>query len=119
MYQQYLSGFEENEMDSITRIVSDNTQWVMQLFNNQSYIEESATHPFMKLFYNGKYVARIVEGCNAISVIILFISFVVAFSGRLQTTLLFIFGGSLLIYVLNVLRIAALSALIFYFPQNH
>ncbi|MDD2675432.1 MAG: exosortase family protein XrtF [Flavobacterium sp.] len=118
LYQHYLNSFEENEIDSITVMVSDNTEQVMRLFNNQSYIEESATHPFMKLFYNGKYVARIVEGCNAISVIILFISFVVAFSGRLQTTLLFIFGGSLLIYVLNVLRISALSALIFYFPKQ-
>jgi exosortase family protein XrtF len=118
LYQRYLNGFEENKIDAITTMVSYNTQWVMQLFNDQSFIEESATHPYMKLFFNNKYVARIVEGCNAISVIVLFISFVVAFSGKLKATLLFIFGGSLLIYVLNVLRIAALSALIFYFPKQ-
>ena len=118
LYQCYLNGFEENKIDAITTMVSYNTQWVIQLFNNQSFIEESATHPYMKLFFNDKYVARIVEGCNAISVIVLFISFVVAFSGKLKATLLFIFGGSLLIYVLNVLRIAALSALIFYFPKQ-
>lgn len=99
-------------------MVSENTQQVLQFFADNSSIEESDEHPYMKLFYEQKYVARIVEGCNAISVIILFISFVVAFSGKLQTTLLFIFGGSLLIYVLNVLRIAALSALIFYFPKQ-
>ena len=118
MYQQYLNGFEENQIDSVTRMVSENTEQVLLLFTDGSSIEESATHPYMKLFYNGKYVARIVEGCNAISVIILFVSFVVAFSGKLKTTLLFIFGGSLLIYVLNVLRIAALSSLIFYFPKQ-
>ena len=118
MYQQYLNGFDENEIDSITRMVSENTEQVMQLFNNQSFIEESATHPYMKLFFNTKYVARIVEGCNAISVIILFISFVLSFSGKLKTTVLFILGGSLLIYILNVLRIAVLSALIFYFPKQ-
>ena len=118
LYQRYLNGFDENEIDSITRMVSDNTEQVMQLFNDQSYIEESTKHPYMKLFFNTKYVARIVEGCNAISVIILFISFVVSFAGKLKATVLFIFGGSLLIYVLNVLRIAALSALIFYFPKQ-
>jgi exosortase family protein XrtF len=118
LYQRYLDGFEEDKIDSITRIVSENTEQVLQMFNDESSIEESPTHPYMKLFYNQKYVARIVEGCNAISVIILFISFVVAFSGKLQATLLFIFGGSLLIYVLNILRIAALSALIFYFPKQ-
>jgi exosortase family protein XrtF len=118
LYQQYLNGFEENQIDSVTRMVSENTEQVLLLFTDGSSIEESTTQPYMKLFFNEKYVARIVEGCNAISVIILFISFVVAFSGRLQTTLLFIFGGSLLIYALNVLRIAALSALIFYFPKQ-
>jgi exosortase family protein XrtF len=118
LYQRYLNGFEENEMDSITIMVSHNTKQVIQLFNDQSYIKKSEIDPYVKLFFNDKYVARIVEGCNAISVIILFISFVVAFSGKLKTTLLFIFGGSLLIYVLNVLRIAALSALIFYFPKQ-
>ena len=118
LYQRYLNGFDENEIDSITRMVSHHTEQVMQVFNNGSSIEESDGHPYMKLFYNQKYVARIVEGCNAISVIVLFISFVVAFSGKLKTTLFFIFGGSLLIYVLNVLRIAALSALIFYFPKQ-
>lgn len=118
LYQRYLNGFEENKIDAITTMVSYNTQWVMQLFNDQSFIEESATHPYMKLFFNDKYVARIVEGCNAISVIILFISFVMSFSGKLKTTFFFVFGGSLLIYVLNVLRIAALSALIFYFPKQ-
>lgn len=118
LYQRYLNGFEENRIDAITTMVSYNTQWVLQLFNDQSFIEESATHPYMKLFFNDKYVARIVEGCNANSVIILFVSFVISFSGKLKTTFFFIFGGCLLIYVLNVLRIAALSALIFYFPKQ-
>ena len=118
LYQQYLNSFEENKIDSITRMVSENTGQVLQLFTDEYSIEESVEQPYMKLFYEQKYVARIVEGCNAISVIILFISFVVAFSGKLQATLLFIFGGSLLNYALNILRIAALSALIFYFPKQ-
>ena len=117
-YQQYLGSFEENKIDSITKMVSKNTQQVLQLFTDESSIEESVEHPYMKLFYKQKYVARIVEGCNAISVIILFISFVIAFSGKSKTMLFFIFSGSLLIYILNVVRIAALSALIFYFPKQ-
>jgi exosortase family protein XrtF len=118
LYQHFLNGFENNKIDPITRMVSENTQQVLQLFNTGSSIEESSAHPFIKLFYNQRYVARIVEGCNAISVIILFISFVIAFSGKLKPTVFFIFGGSLLIYGLNVIRIAALSALIFYFPKQ-
>ncbi len=118
LYQHYLNGFEDNKIDSITRMVSENTEQVLRLFNDESSVEESTTQPYMKLFFKEKYVARIVEGCNAVSVVVLFISFVVAFSGKLHTTLLFIFGGSLLIYLLNILRIAALSALIFYYPKQ-
>ena len=99
-------------------MVSENTEQVLLLFDDGAAIEESQGHPYMKLFYNQKYVAIITEGCNAISVIILFISFVVAFSGKLKTTLLFIAGGILLIYILNVFRIAILSALIFNFPKQ-
>ena len=117
-YQQYLNSFEVNKVDGITRLVSENTEQLLLLFDEGSSIVESDLHPYIKLFFNQKYVARIVEGCNATSVIILFISFVIAFSGKLKTTLFFIFGGSLLIYVLNVMRIAALSALIFYFPKQ-
>ena len=118
LYQNYLSNFEGNKIDSITKMVGRNTEQVLLLFTNDSSVQESATHPYMKLFYNQQYVARIIEGCNAISVIVLFISFIVAFSGKLIPTLLYIFGGSLLIYVLNVIRIAALSVLIFYFPKQ-
>jgi hypothetical protein len=63
-----------------------------------------------------KYVARIVEGCNATSVIILFIIICNCFSGKLK--LLFFYYGSLLIYVLNVMRIAALECAYFLFSKK-
>ena len=118
LYQNYLGNFEENKLDSITKIVGRNTEQVLLLFTNDASVQEIAPEPYLRLIYHQKYVARIIEGCNAISVIILFVSFIVAFSGKLIPTLLYLFGGSLIIYVLNVLRIAALSALIFYFPNQ-
>jgi len=51
-------------------------------------------------------------------VIILFISFVIAFSGKIKTTLLFILLGSFIIHVLNVFRIALLCILMYYFPKQ-
>jgi exosortase family protein XrtF len=96
-------------------MVAKNTD---QLFDVNFAIEENQSQSFIKLIYNQKYVARIIEGCNAISVIILFVSFIVSFSGKLKPTLLFIFGGSLLIYVLNVFRIAILCVLMFNYPNQ-
>ncbi|HJR99742.1 MAG TPA: exosortase family protein XrtF [Flavobacterium sp.] len=72
----------------------------------------------MMLLYKTKYMARMIEGCNAISIIILFISFVVSFSGKLKPTLLFIFAGSLIVYLLNVIRIGLLCAGLYHFPEQ-
>ena len=70
----------------------------------------------MKLLVRGKYLARIIEGCNAISVIVLFISFVIAFSGKLKTTVLFLLSGSILIYVVNLIRIVILAVGLYHYP---
>lgn len=118
LYHGYLNSFGENKLDTITRLVGENTNQLLRFFGVNFTIEENQSHSFIKLIYNQKYVARIIEGCNAISVIILFVSFVVSFSGKLKPTLLFIFGGSLFIYVLNVIRIALLCVLMFYFPNQ-
>jgi exosortase family protein XrtF len=71
----------------------------------------------VKLFYHDKWVARIIEGCNAVSVVILFISFVIAFTGRFKQTLAFIIIGTIIIHFFNVLRIALLCMAIFHFPE--
>jgi exosortase family protein XrtF len=116
LYQGFLGSFEDDKIDSITRLVARNTEQLLNLFPTDAGIEENKAETFIILIYNHKYVARIIEGCNAISVIILFISFIVSFSGKVKPTMLFIFGGSIVIYILNVLRIAMLSVLIYHFP---
>jgi exosortase family protein XrtF len=85
-----LGSFEDNKIDSITTLVGRNTEQLLDLFPVDVATEENKEETFIKLIYNHKYVARIIEGCNAISIIILFISFVVSFSGKLKPTLLFL-----------------------------
>lgn len=118
IYQQYLGSLEKNKTDAVTKFVSKNTEQILLFFGEEVSVVESDTGSYMKLFFHKEYIARIVEGCNAISIIILFVSFVVAFSSKLIPTLLFIFCGSIIIYLLNVFRIAALTVLLFYFPKQ-
>ena len=118
MYQMFLNSFEDQQMDSITKVVAQNTEWLLNLFQADVVLEENNKDGYIKLIYNQKYVARLIEGCNAISVIILFVSFVVSFSGKLKPTLFFILGGSFLVYVLNVIRIALLGVLLYFFPSR-
>lgn len=71
----------------------------------------------MHLMVNGKFVARIIEGCNAVSIIILFISFMLAFFGRLKPTMFYILAGTMIIYFTNIFRIGVMAVGIYEFPE--
>ena len=118
IYQGFLSRFDDNSVDSITEFVAQNTEQLFGLFNIDFFVKEVSGVPYMMLFYKSRYIARMIEGCNAISVIILFASFVVSFSGKLKPTLFFIFWGSFIVYVLNVIRIGLLCMALYWFPEQ-
>lgn len=120
IYKFYLSQFEvqNNEVDNITKFVAKQTKSVLVAMGKDSDVLKHEFEPSYKILYNNKYLARVVEGCNAISVIILFASFVFAFSSTFKRTFLFIISGSLLIFVLNILRIAFLTIALYNFPKN-
>lgn len=119
IYQSYLNQFNTNkfEVDGITQLVAEQSKDMLLFFNKNASIAPHPTQACVKFYYNQKYISRIVEGCNAISVIVLFISFIIAFTGKWKPTLLFIFLGGLSIYVLNIGRIALLSGLFYNFPK--
>ncbi len=119
IYGLYLSQFNEAafEPDGITTLVSDQTRELLKFFGVDAATAPHEMEASHKFSVNGKFVARIVEGCNAVSVMILFIAFVVAFKGKLKHTLLFILMGILIIHILNIIRIALLALALYYYPQ--
>ncbi len=119
-YQFYLNQFDEKkfETDGFTTLVADQVQQVLFFSDVDASAVPHESQPTIKLFYNKKYVARIIEGCNAASVMILFAAFVIAFTGKWKHTILFLLSGCLLIHVLNIIRIALLSAALYHFPEQ-
>lgn len=120
VYETYLNQFDVKkfENDGFTQLVAKQTKDLMLLFHFDASIAPNTKEPAVNLFYNQRHMARIIEGCNGLSVIILFVSFVVAFSGKLKATILYILGGSLFIHILNVFRIASLCILLYSFPKQ-
>lgn len=102
--------------DYLSHTVAKQSQDLLNTFGYETVIEPHADEPTMKIIIRGKYVARVVEGCNSISVIILFISFIISFASNFKTTLFYILAGSTLIYVVNIIRIAILSVGLFHYP---
>ena len=119
LYQSYLNQFDVKnaEVDGFTKSVAKQTEWVLSLIDNHSYTTKHLTEPSIKLFYKNKYISRVIEGCNGLSVMILFVAFVIAFSGKFKNTLLFLLFGIVIIHVLNVSRIALLSMALYFYPQ--
>jgi len=118
-YQSYLNQFNEakSEVDSFTQVVAAQTETVLKWVDSNAYIEVNPAEPSIKVLFQHKYVIRIIEGCNALSVIILFVAFLIAFSGKFLNTILFAAAGSLLIHILNITRIALLAIALYHYPK--
>ena len=108
---------KNHEVDGFTQVVSNQTEKLLLFFGCDVKTMKHPTEPSVKLNYNQKWVARVIEGCNGLSVIILFVSFIIAFSGKIKTTLVYILFGIIVIHILNVARIALLVVLMYHFPE--
>jgi len=120
MYKLYLiyGSSAEYYPDYVTHLVSIQTEAVINTLGYSAQIAPHPNDPSMKLYVEGNYLARIVEGCNAISVLVLFVSFVIAFHTKLKPTLIYIIAGSAIIYVMNIVRIALLAIGIYEYPES-
>lgn len=117
-YKFYLDVSKESKYypDYLTNLVARQSADLINVFGYQAQVLPHPDEPSMKLIINGKYLARVIEGCNSVSVIILFVSFIIAFSGTPKSTFLFILSGSVLIYVVNLLRIVVLTVALYHYP---
>ena len=106
------------DLSGFTKFVTKQTVETIQFFGYKCEAKSHETEASFKIIINNVYVARVVEGCNALSVIILFIAFVVAFKGKLKTTLFFVLLSILFIHFLNIIRIALICIAMLNYPQH-
>lgn len=103
--------------DFFTNLVARQSGTVLENFGYSSHLKPYKFRGAMLLTIDNKYSVSIVEGCNAINVIILFVSFIIAFAENFKKTLLFLLAGAVLIYVVNILRIVILVVALYKFPE--
>lgn len=119
LYNFYIGSFaaHENQTDTFTIWVSSQTEFLLQKMGYDAFVVYDAGEAWSRLHLEGKYIARIVEGCNAISVMILFVSFIFAFKGSVKATAVYIVSGIVLIHVLNIFRIAFFCLGLRFYPE--
>jgi len=119
MYSYYLDKSQGGSFypDYFTHLVAKQSSVLIEWMGYASKIEPHEAEASQKLYVNKEFMVRIVEGCNAASIIILFISFIISFAEKFKKTLLFLLGGGLLIYIVNLIRIAILTVMYYEYPQ--
>ena len=87
--------------DFVTHYVAKQSAALISALGYNAEIITNNPSAQLILSINGRYLASIIEGCNSISIIILFVSFIIAFSQNFKKTFLFILSGSFFIYIVN------------------
>ncbi len=114
IYNYYLSYFS-GKIDPLTRLTATQVKSVYTFLNIPSEVIPTQNQGIKLLVYQ-QYVARIVEGCNAVSIVILFTVFILSFWKFTSKIWIFIGVSIFSIFILNVLRIALLGYILYAFP---
>lgn len=114
-YSLYLNS--QVGLDGYSKMISNQTISVLNTMGYEAYGDEVVAERHIKLIVQGKFVAFVTEGCNAISIMILFLAFVLSFAKKMKPTLLFVLFGFGFIYVVNLFRIVLLTVILYYYPS--
>jgi exosortase family protein XrtF len=115
IYRNYLNQFDGGT-DGITLMVTEQAADLLSLkFDDiTTYSCETCTHSEIRILENP--FIYMIEGCNSVSVMLLFVAFVFAFSAPVKHYFWFIPVGLASIYITNLARIFILGIVrIYYF----
>ncbi len=114
-YNIYLNHYhKENKPDPYSQTVAS---WTVSCLNSAGFealAQDDETRPWTWIYMNNKHTSYINEGCNAISIMMIFVAFIVAFSTTWKQTVLYILGGLIVIQIMNIIRIALLNYIFAY-----
>jgi exosortase family protein XrtF len=104
--------------DPLTTFVAHQTAALVSLTEDNLTVGVGVNSSNVPIQQNGKTVVSVFEGCNSLNVMIVFVSFIAAFTGTLKKTILFGLAGIVLIYIGNSFRVSLLFYISRYYPDN-
>ena len=110
-YQFFLNSFQKEGLDPYSRMIAEQVRHIQNWMGYPTQLYNDIKGEQVYFYVRNQYPTRMVEGCNAVSVMILFVAFVFAFY-KGKKTFLFVLIGLLLLYVMNVLRIVGLNIVV-------
>ncbi|MDT8347967.1 MAG: exosortase family protein XrtF, partial [Flavobacteriaceae bacterium] len=122
-YWLYLSRFEA-QPDGITKLVTIATVKAINFFGYEAGMALKGNPAEYYVYVNQASVVRIIEGCNAMSLMVLFIAFTVAVPNLnridryYKKLAFFVVLGVASIVIINIIRIVLLTILLYHFPDQ-
>lgn len=119
VYSTYLEPYlsEYKIADPFTAWTTDAAVNLMNFIGFDAKNIQLEGEAFRRFWLDGTFASIVNEGCNAISVMIIFVSFIIAFSTNFLQTSLFIFFGLFAMLVTNIIRVALLTYIYRYMPE--
>ncbi|MBL7875978.1 MAG: exosortase family protein XrtF [Cyclobacteriaceae bacterium] len=115
-YGLWISSYGSS-VDWATRVVTEQTSFIINLFGENTATLPKPASPTVSIMKESQSVISVFEGCNGINVMIVFVSFLIAFKGSRKQLAWFLPLGIVIIYVSNLLRVAALYYVAFYWQR--
>ena len=109
--------YDESSGDPFTYAVTRQMIWLGDLLGNQWEIYEPGFERSIWIMEGDRSLVRMIEGCNGISVMILFISFIFGLSAFHRAMFWFIPLGVAIIHLANLIRIYALILVNLHRPE--
>jgi len=116
LYQFYLNQYENDVIDPFSRSVAGQVGFVQNVLGFPTVLVDYMKLHSILFQTSGRFTTRMVEGCNVISVAILFSAFIFAFYKGAKT-FLFVLAGWIILHILNVCRIALLNIIYIKLPR--
>lgn len=115
-YQRYLQPFEGVDLDPFSYWVANQVVYVQNALGYATVLLPEPLRETANFHSYGINTTRMVEGCNVVSVLILFVAFIFAFYKGFKT-FLFVIAGLVVLHIANVFRIAGLNLVYLEAPQ--
>lgn len=116
LYQLYLNMYDDVAADPLTRIIAEQSAFCLNKTGYPTQLIDGADTKGIYFYINKLLPTVMIEGCNAVSIMIIFLAFIFTFYKGVKT-FWFALGGLIFIYIVNVFRIAIINIVVLEYPD--
>lgn len=117
VYDLYLHRFED-KTDAMSSYVGRQAAGLLKMAGFDAFAIDMHADKSTHVGIDGFARVKVIEGCNGLSVMILFVAFLLGFPGKPKNMAWFIPTGLLVIHLFNVLRVAMLGWAVYRFGET-